>query len=79
MIMADLFLHEPRIPAILDQMRDIRAAQRMKVQHRIQAELVAVLGQPLVQMLHTDPHPRSDGHAAGLPSGLIAGRTSVNH
>ena len=41
--MPGLLLHEQRIPAALDQVGDIRAAQRVEIQALIQAERVPVL------------------------------------
>lgn len=38
MFMADLFLHESRIPAVLDQVRDIRPSQRMEIETTVQAQ-----------------------------------------
>ena len=49
--MADLVLDEQRVPAVLDQVGDIGAAQRVEVQPRGQAERVPVGGEPAVQLL----------------------------
>ncbi len=45
--MADLHLHEERVEAILDQVRDVAVAQAVRGQLGRQAELVAVVGKAL--------------------------------
>jgi len=51
---ADLMLDEQRVPAI-EQVGDIRAAQRMQIQPGGQAERVPGFGEPPVQGAHPDP------------------------
>ena len=66
-LVADLLLDEQRVPAVLDQVGDVGAAQRVEVQARVQAEVVAVGGEPGVDPRSPIRAPRSDGHSAGLP------------
>lgn len=55
MLVSDLFLDEPGVVAGLDEVGDVRAAQRVEVQAGFQAEGVAVGGEPGVQALVADP------------------------
>ena len=40
--MPDLLLYEQRVETVLDQMRDVRAPQRVEVQRGIQAQLAPI-------------------------------------
>src|SRR6266566_9792569 len=55
MLVADLLLDKPRIPAVLDQMGDIRPAEGMEVQAVIQAEGLAIGDKAGVEPLAPDP------------------------
>ena len=55
MLVPDLLLDEQGVQAILDQVGDIGAAQRVEVQARVQAQRVTVGDEPRVQPLQPDP------------------------
>ncbi len=65
--MADLLRDEPRVPAVLDQMRDVRPSQRMEIDPVVQVEFPAVGDEPGVQPLAAHPQP-----AFGGPGGRVA-------
>ena len=79
--MADLVLDEQRVPAVLEQVGDIGAAQRVEVQPGGQAEGVAGLGEPPVQ--RADPDPLARARTATTPPSPPAagnsGRASSIH
>lgn len=52
--MADLLLDEQRVETVLDQMRDIRVPQAVRVQHRVESEVVAPVGESVVDVIETD-------------------------
>jgi hypothetical protein len=52
---AGLLLHEQRVPARLDQVSDVRAAQRVELQRRVQAQRVALGREPPVDRRQADP------------------------
>ncbi len=52
--MADLLLDEQRVEAVLDQMGHIGVPQAVRVQHRVQAEVVAPVGEPVVDVGQPD-------------------------
>ncbi len=53
--MTGLVLDEQRIPAVLDQVRDIRAAQRMEVQPGREPERGPARSEPVIDLVHADP------------------------
>ena len=83
--MADLLLHEQRVPAVLDQVRDVGAAQRVEVQPGRQAERRRGRRRSGVDLGQPDPRSaRSEGHSAALASVLLglaasSGRTVLVH
>jgi hypothetical protein len=52
---AGLLLDEQRVPARLDQVSDVGAAQRMELQRRVQAQHVTLGREPPVDRRHADP------------------------
>ena len=48
--MADLLVDEQRVEAVLDQMGHVRGPQAVRMQHRVQGELVAPVGEPVVDV-----------------------------
>ena len=63
--MAYLLLHEQRIVAVLDQVRDIGVAQAVQRHAIRQAERVAILGEPGADLLQR--HPRRPFVADSAP------------
>ena len=57
MLVAGLFLDEPRVPAVLDQVSDIGPAEGVEVQAVIQAQGLAIGDEAGVQPLAPDPRP----------------------
>ena len=53
--MADLLLDEERVPAVLDEVGDVGAAQGVEVQAARQAERLAGGGEPVVDRDQADP------------------------
>ena len=60
-LVADLFLDKTRIPAVLDQVGDIRPAQRVEVQAVVQAQGLAVGDEAGVEPLAADPRSALGG------------------
>lgn len=68
--MADLLLDEQRVEAFLDQVGHIRVPQAVRVQHRVQAEVITPVGEPVVNMVQAVVHSSTsagDHSHGGVP------------